>query len=179
MAYPDSTSIGNDLNNDSLNGSDGARDLIQGLGGNDTLNGLGNDDTLEGGAGNDVLSGGAGNDSLLGGAGSDTLRGNAGNDTLDGGAILDRTNYTDLNFVSYTDATSGTVVNLQTGTAQDGLGGTDTLININFVQGSNQADSLTGSSTFNLFEQFEGMAGSDTIDGGAIDPITGTAAPTP
>ncbi len=78
--------------------------------------------TFTGTTGNDTLTGGAENDSISGLAGDDTLKGAAGNDTIDGG--------TDTNggdWVSYQGATSGVNVNLTTGVATDGLGGTDTL----------------------------------------------------
>ena len=102
--------------------------------------------------------------------------GGAGNDTIDGGAILDRINYTDRNSISYATSTSGINLNLQTGIVLDGLGGTDTLTNIDFITGSSHADVLTGSSA-DIFEVFEGGAGDDVIDGGAItDTWTGTNA---
>ncbi|NML45783.1 calcium-binding protein, partial [Ramlibacter sp. G-1-2-2] len=150
-----------------MNGDAKDNDLI-GTPGADTINGLDGNDTLEGQGGNDFLDGGAGNDSLLGGAGQDVLVGGAGNDTLDGGAITDLVNYTDLNWVRFDGATTGVVVDLGAGTAQDGQGGTDTLVNINWVSGTQYDDRLTGAAT-NIFEQFEGGAGNDTIDGGAID----------
>ena len=50
------------------------------------------------------------------------------------------------------------------GTAQDGQGGTDTLVGIEGVRGSDFADTLTGSSASG--EVFQGMAGNDTINGG-------------
>lgn len=140
--------------------------------GNDTLSGIENvngsnfDDTIVGDAANNSLEGRGGNDNLFGGAGSDTLRGGAGNDTLDGGVITDLVNITDLNVVSYSGAAAGVNVNLQTGVASDGDGGTDTLVNLNFVQGSGFNDVLTGSNDAVMFEQFEGMAGNDTINGG-------------
>ena len=94
--------------------------------------GRGGDDTLEGADGDDVLDGGAGGDTLDGGAGGDTLDGGAGwdgvtyyNDEEDGG-------------------TSGVVVNLELGAATDGFGDTDTLIGIEWVSGTAQADTLTG-----------------------------------
>ena len=47
--------------------------------------------------------------------------------------------------VDYTDAGSGVFVDLNTGTAQDGqLDGTDTLININDVTGSDFDDHIIG-----------------------------------
>jgi Ca2+-binding RTX toxin-like protein len=143
---------------------------------NNLLTGNAAANSLSGGDGNDDLMGGDGNDTLLGGAGRDSLRGGAGNDSIDGGIITDRINYTDSNLVYYTDATAGVNVNLSgitgdgstgTGTAQDGLGGTDTLANVNRVIGSSLNDTLTGSTAL-LLEQFDGGAGDDTIDGGVI-----------
>ena len=104
------------------------------------------DETIIGGPGNDTLIGGPGNDTLYGGAGYDTLIGGAGNDTLDGGVIP--TIFTgqymlEINTASYSSSSAGINVNLQTGIAQDGLGGTDTLINFNAVVGSNYGDVIT------------------------------------
>eukprot|EP01034_Spumella_vulgaris_P047491 gene47491-biopygen34528 len=164
-------SVSNDSFNGYLNYTPAA--TLTGTADNDTLTGGVGNDTISGLGGNDSLIGNGGNDSILGGAGADTLHGGAGNDTLDGGTITDTVNYTDLNVVNYFSATTGVNVNLQTNTASDGLGGTDTLANINFVNGSSHNDVLTGSDRL-LFEQFEGGAGDDTIDGGAID-VTGAS----
>jgi len=77
--------------NDTLTGTAGVADLINGLDGNDDLSSgeatAGKPgDTLDGGLGNDTLTGGAGTDSLLGGAGNDLLLSWLGGaDTLDGG----------------------------------------------------------------------------------------------
>ncbi|RYF83001.1 MAG: hypothetical protein EOO29_05010 [Comamonadaceae bacterium] len=87
---------------------------------------------------------------------------------LDGGEILDRNNYSDLNVASYTASTAAVIVNLATGEAQDGFGGTDTLLHINQVIGSPYDDVMAGSSG-SIFEFFDGRAGNDTIDGGAFD----------
>ncbi len=140
---------------------------VRGTGFGDSLTGSSADNWLFGGGGNDMLSGGAGNDTLVGGAGRDTLLGGAGNDSMDGGEILDRINYTDLNVVSYGGSTAGIDLSLTTGQAKDGLGGTDTLVNINFLIGSPFGDKITGSSAM-LFEQIEGGLGDDTLDGGVI-----------
>ena len=130
--------------------------------------------------GSDVLFGTTANDTLLGGLGPDTLVGGPGNDFLDGGIVTDQVNNSDSNFVSYITATVGVNINMSgitgtgstgTGTAQDGLGGVDTLVNISFVQGSGFNDTIIGSNG-RFFEQFDGRAGNDTIDGGVIDPIT-------
>jgi Ca2+-binding RTX toxin-like protein len=166
--------------NDTLNGAAGndtlmggaGNDSLQGGDGNDDLRGGEGNDTVLGGSGNDLLAGGVGTgaDSLDGGAGSDTLIGGAGNDTLDGGLITDKIGYTDANVVSYNESGAGINLNLQTGTAQDGLGGTDKLSNINIVVGSTHDDTITGSNAL-LLEQFEGGAGDDVIDGGAVDAL--------
>ncbi len=133
--------------------------------------------TLVGGAGNDVLTGGYGYDSLLGGAGSDYFEASAsgsaigglGNDTIDGGAILDRLNYLDANTVSYAASSGPVRVDLATGLAADGAGGTDTLRHIDLVRGSGFNDTLIGKSGIGSgFEMFWGNAGNDTINGGAI-----------
>jgi Ca2+-binding RTX toxin-like protein len=155
-----------------------ATGLVTGGGGNDTLTGIEN---ISGSAFNDIIVGDAnanyfdgrdGNDSMSGGAGRDTFQAGAGNDTMDGGAILDRIAYSDLNSLLYNNATSAVNINLATGTVTDGFGGVDTISNINFVTGSNFGDTLTGSTTANMFEQFEGGLGNDTINGGAIDTVT-------
>ncbi|MGJ0223491.1 hypothetical protein ACQUZK_08835, partial [Streptococcus pyogenes] len=159
---------------------------VRGSSWNDQIVGSSGANTLEGMDGNDNLSGGAGNDVLLGGAGSDVLRGGTGNDTMDGGVITDRVNYTDLNILHYGDDTRGVTVDLRgiTGDGSEGQGkvtarstlsgnaGTDIVKNVNYVIGGSGADSIIGSSA-SIFEMFEGGAGNDTIDGGAMtgDPL--------
>ena len=113
--------------------------------------------TLTGTSGNDTLTGGAENDSISGLEGDDTLEGLAGNDTIDGG--------TDTNggdWVSYQGATSGVSVNLTTGVATDGLGGTDTLLNIERILGTAFNDVLTGNLRANRFRPGDG---NDTVNG--------------
>jgi Ca2+-binding RTX toxin-like protein len=111
----------------------------------------------------DVLTGSATNGSTGNAlAPVEVFRGEAGNDTIDGGAGFD--------FVFYDTSTSGVVVTLgggAAGTAQDGLGGTDALRNIEGVRGSDFGDTLTGSSWSKVFS---GLAGNDVIDGqGGVD----------
>jgi len=172
LASNTATGEGNDtfISIENINGSLHA-DTLTGDGNNNSLFGAAGNDTLDGGAGNDVLDGFDGDDSLLGGTGADTLHGGAGNDTLDGGTITDTVNLSDLNVVNYFSATTGVNVNLQTGTASDGLGGTDTLSNLNFVNGSAHNDTITGSDS-QIFEQFDGGLGDDVIHGGTIDTVT-------
>jgi Ca2+-binding RTX toxin-like protein len=115
-------------------------------GGTDTLSGV------------ERITGTAFADSMLGGAEQNRFRGRAGNDTLDGGLGGD--------YAEYNNATAGATVNLTTGTATDGEGGTDLLISIENAIGSTFADRLTGvaqggRSTSDL----RGGSGSDTLVG--------------
>jgi Ca2+-binding RTX toxin-like protein len=122
---------------------------------NDTLIGSDGPDTIVGLGGNDILVGGNGDDSLDGGDGEDTLVGGGGNDTLNGGNQID--------MADYSSAAAPVVVNLATGTASDGLGGSDLLISIEQVAGSPHNDSITGDTQAN---RLEGGGGNDTITGG-------------
>ena len=142
-------------------------DTLAGGDGDDSIDGLAGDDSINGGDGGDTLIGGLGNDSLFGGTGGDAFIADAGNDTLDGGAILVNFPRLESNKGIYTNSPAAVTVNLATGSAQDGWGGTDTLRNINFVFGSNFADQLTGGTAM-IGEIFSGGLGNDTIDGGLI-----------
>jgi len=186
--------------NDSFSASDGTgyygavgNDTLNGAGGNDTLYGDAGDDVILGGAGNDrlygesgidvlygqdgddyldggadgnLLHGGAGNDSLYGGAGTEFLIGGAGNDILSGGGGLDR--------VFYDEATSGISLNLALGSAQvvGGGMGTDTLLSIEDVTGSNFNDVILGSDADNVIwagygdDSITGGLGNDDLSGG-------------
>jgi Ca2+-binding RTX toxin-like protein len=180
---------------DTLAGDDGANsieglngnDSLAGEGGNDTLYGQGGDDVLEGGAGSDHMNGGDGNDTVYGQAGADFFSGvSTGDDVIDGGVVTDRINYTDANSIDYIASAAGIVMDLSgitgdgsegSGEVQDdGMGGTDTLSNIQFITGSNHDDAITGSGA-RIFEQFEGLLGDDTIDGGTLtDTLNNTDA---
>lgn len=139
----------------------GAGSASDGLGGTDTLTDIEN---VTGSDFDDVLTGDAGDNVLSGGVGADLLVGNTGNDTLDGGA--------DVDTVSYAGAASGVSVDLGSGMASDGLGGTDTLIDIENVTGSDFNDTLIGSTENNVLlgglgdDTLDGGAGNDTLDGG-------------
>jgi len=127
-----------------------------GLGGTDTLLNI---EGIRGSRFGDVLTGGNPANGTGTIDGFEFFTGNAGNDTIDGGGGYDR--------ADYTTSTSGVTVTLGgtgTGSAQDGLGGTDTLISIEAVRGSDFGDVLTGSDS-GTFESFEGREGNDTIDG--------------
>lgn len=112
----------------------------------DTLGPLGRGSFLWGGKGDDTLQGGTGRDHLQGGEGSDALHGGEGDDAI---------------WYSVSDA--GVTVDLATGAAQGGYAEGDTLTGIENVVGSQHADHLTGDSASN---QFQGLAGADTLDGG-------------
>ncbi len=108
----------------------------------------------------DILTGGNPANGSSATDGFEGFRGLAGNDTINGGTGYDR--------AYYDTSPTGVVVTLGglgNGTASDGFGGTDTLISIEEVFGSNHDDILTGSADATLYESFEGRAGNDTIDG--------------
>jgi Ca2+-binding RTX toxin-like protein len=113
----------------------------------DNLTGNTGVNVLYGYGGADILNGGDGNDTLIGGTGNDLLTGGNGND-----------------FAYYYTVTGAVTVNLATGTASDGEGGTDTLSQIENVQGSNTAgDNLTGNTGVNVLY---GYGGADILTGG-------------
>ena len=129
--------------------------------------------TAAGADGNDTLAninmvrGSEFADTLIGSDRSlmEQFEGRAGNDSIDGRGGVDVLRY---------DASAGAVdVNLASGTAQDGLGGTDRFVNIEGVRGSNFADRLVGGNaangagTIDGFELFVGNGGDDVIDGGS------------
>ncbi|MFL6843435.1 MAG: M10 family metallopeptidase C-terminal domain-containing protein [Allosphingosinicella sp.] len=126
---------------------------------NDTVKGGGSLDSLFGAAGDDVLDGWLGNDILDGGLGNDTLIGGQGLDTA-----------------TYASATAGVNVDLRIqGVAQNtGGSGNDTLSGIEYLIGSNFADTLRGNDDFNLItdstisfvgqtDSFFGYGGNDSI----------------
>jgi Ca2+-binding RTX toxin-like protein/methionine-rich copper-binding protein CopC len=149
-------------NFDLLRGYTG-NDSIQGNGGNDILDGGAGDDTVDGGAGDDIITGGDGNDSLYGGDGNDTLSGGTGTNVIDGGSGVD--------LVTYKDATQGLTIDLN-GPAISGIG-TDTLISIEAIEGTNYDDTFIGNTGDNAFYGLEGnnsfylaQGGNDTAVGG-------------
>ncbi|MEN9897114.1 MAG: hypothetical protein RLZZ66_763 [Pseudomonadota bacterium] len=116
-----------------------------------------------------------GNDSLVGGNLNDYLVGGSGNDTIKGGDGFDTVSYLDDGFDSAFNplltspspiTNHGVQVDLSTGIATDNWGNTDTLFNIEGVEGSDFNDSLIGSSGS---DKIQGGAGDDSISGGAGD----------
>lgn len=169
--------IWGNIGNDVLNGKAG-NDRIDGGPGNDLLRGGDDDDTLRGGDGNDTVNGDAGNDTLYGDAGDDYISGRTGDDTLIGGSgndTLDGESETDT--ASWYTSPAAVTANLTTGTASDGFGGTDTLLNIENLTGSDFNDTLTGDGFFNILnggagsDTLNGQDGDDTLLGGAGDDV--------
>jgi Ca2+-binding RTX toxin-like protein len=113
------------------------------------------------------FTGANGSDVLPGGNLSDLFDGGAGNDTLDGGAALDR--------ATYANATGSISVNMAAGTVTgDASVGTDTLSSVEAIRGTGFADTFVATgyagasvagSTPPTFNEFEGMAGNDSITG--------------
>jgi len=115
--------------------------------------GFGNTDTL---SHIEEVWGSAFADSMLGGSNNESFEGGAGNDSLNGGQGIDA--------VTYLSSPAGVTVNLKTGTASDGWGGTDTISNFEQVVGSSYNDLITGGDGN---DTLTGGLGNDTIDGGA------------
>lgn len=125
----------------------------------------GNNDVFAGGDGDDALYGRAGDDQLLGGAGNDILIAGLGTDTLDGGAGA-------LDVASYWEAATAVSVNLQAGLASGE--GTDTIVNVEGVEGSAFNDVLIGLATVGSL--LSGLGGADSLTGGSeADTLNGGA----
>ena len=151
---------------DAIVGNGFANQISGGLG-NDTLSGAAGADTLHGDGGNDVVSGGTGDDSVYGDDGDDRLIGGAGADRIYGGTGSDT--------VDYRASAGGVSVNLLTnvGLGGDAEGDIYADATIENVDGSDFADTLTGSAANNVLRGFAGNdtlvggAGNDVLDGGA------------
>ncbi|MEF8756312.1 MAG: Ig-like domain-containing protein [Accumulibacter sp.] len=138
---------------DQLTGNDAANEL-SGYLGDDSIAGMGGADTLRGWDGNDNIQGGSGNDILCGGV---------GDDLLDGGADFDR--------VSYSLAAGPVSVDLRVVGPQATGEGSDTLVNVEDVDGGAFADTLIGNGVANVLagnggnDTLNGFAGNDTLAG--------------
>ncbi len=160
--------------NDTLAGSRGIRNVLDGAMGDDILHG-GANDTLYGGAGNDQLFSYSSNPfleygsaALYGGAGDDTLVAWHGGNTLDGGTGTDTVDYSNYFVTSHFIRLS---VDLEQGRAwQEGTilqpEIQDTIINVENVIGTIRDDKLFGNSLNNVLD---GGDGSDYLDGRAGD----------
>ncbi|MGH2729640.1 MAG: calcium-binding protein, partial [Actinomycetota bacterium] len=110
---------------------------------NNKIQPLGGDDQVAAGGGIDLIFDGVG----------PGFEGTDGDDTIDGGAYLDG--------VAYTSSPNAVDVNLETGLAQGN--GTDDVVGIEGIFGSQFDDVLQGDTGRNLFL---GQGGNDHIDGG-------------
>lgn len=124
--------------------------------GNDRISGIGG---VRGTAFGDVLMGSGNASGTI-----ETFEGLAGADTIDGRTGVDA--------AVYERSPAAVVVDLTAGTAEDGYGTTDKLIDIENVIGSAFNDTLTGDAKANKLEGgagddlLAGGAGNDTLDGG-------------
>jgi Ca2+-binding RTX toxin-like protein len=119
-------------------------------------------DTIKGSSGDDILIGNAGGDALDGGAGDDWIEGGVGVDSISGG-----THGTHGDTISFHSATQAAVIDLSTNTiTNDGYGNVDTVSGIENIEGSENADSITGDSGVNFLF---GLEGNDTLIGGGGD----------
>ncbi len=104
-------------------------------------------------------------DVMTGSSINEVFMGLEGGDRINGGGGFDEAQF-------YHYASAGVTVNLTAGTAVDGFGRTDTLINIEAVRGTYYGDRLTGSAAANRLrgedgnDMLNGRAGNDTLIGG-------------
>lgn len=182
LAYSDgdglfyfSTSLTGTTANNLLVGTTAAN-TMRGAAGDDLMFGYLGNDSIYGDTGDDEIHAGAGNDSIYGGAGSDDLFGGAGADRIDGGVDTDTASYINqtqgviVNFSGVSKTTGG--ITLGNGSVYEKAGvTTDTLINVEDVEGSRYGDVFFGGRTDlpNGGPGFFGGAGNDTIYGGGAN----------
>lgn len=151
-----------DLALGTASGGDAAGDVIANF--ERVIGGTGQD-SLTGNAGHNRLSGEDGADTIKGGDGNDIIVGGSGADSLDGGSGID--------WVSFSGATAGVALNLQTATVSGGDGQGDVFVNFENAEGGAGNDSLTGNGGRNVLageggaDTLKGAGGNDTINGGA------------
>jgi Ca2+-binding RTX toxin-like protein len=130
-------------------------DVLAGTTGDDVIAGLGGNDVIAGSWGNDVICGGDGNDRIAAGTGlfeTDLLSGDAGDDLI----LTASTSTT----VVYAFARAGVTVDLEAGSA---IGeGSDTLVGVHSVVGTEFDDVIKGAAGFNCLD---GLGGDDVLLG--------------
>lgn len=153
----------------SASGGDAEGDSIKGF---ENVLGSGRADVISGDAGDNTLVGLNGADTISAGAGHDRVSGGVGADDLDGGAGKD--------WIQYTRSREGVSVNLnvdsETGfqSASGGDAEGDTIRGFEKIQGSKEADVLTGDASANVIFGGQGV---DSIDGGdGNDRVSGGVA---
>jgi len=147
----------------------GAGTASDGQGGTDTISNI---ERARGSQFNDVLTGDAGDNVLEGLNGSDRLIGGGGNDILDGGSLASAIHSNAFDSADYRTATAGVTVSRSAASSVTGDAsvGTDTLIGIEKVFGSDFADTYIAdlsyvSDSFTPLNFFEGGGGDDVITG--------------
>ena len=123
---------------DTLMGSENISDSIAGYGGDDSLSGL---------SGADSLSGGTGNDTLVGSLGDDRFYPGAGSDSIDGGEQRRYPGLStagDYDRIDYTGSGALTIDLAQRTVVVAGETGTDRYSGIEEIQGTTNADTITG-----------------------------------
>lgn len=149
---------GNEENN-TIQGNDNGNRLFGG-GGIDQLVAGSGDDILRGGFGGDILSSQEGSDSFYGGYGDDVIQPGLDKVRIDGG------DGADVAAFLFNDAALVVDFTLATGKVKGGAAGTDTLVSIEGVWGSQFNDKMTGDAGSN---DFLGYLGNDTLGGGGGD----------
>ena len=149
-------------------------DVIVGLGGNDVIEGIGGIDFVCGNEGNDRIDGGPDIDALDGGPGDDSLAGSESEGPFG----------EDTDFAVYIDSPAPVQASLVTGTATGD--GTDTLVDIEGVIGSDLPDTIEGDNAANSLyggagddsilagpgsDLIDGEDGNDKVDGGLDDDL--------
>ncbi|HEX8240036.1 MAG TPA: calcium-binding protein, partial [Allosphingosinicella sp.] len=120
--------------------------------------------TIDSGEGDDVVTSASSSVALSGGNGNDRFNSGIAGDTFDGGAGSDT--------AAYGSAAAGITITLAPdGQTTAGPGG-DQLINVENIEGSDYADSITGNAIANALgggggdDTLTGLAGNDLLDGG-------------
>ena len=159
------------INVENISGSPGD-DLFTGNAGSNIFRGEGGNDRIAGLDGNDVLIGGQGNDTLAGGAGNDTAvyQDNPGGSTYGIRANLETAQRPDPALI-----VGAVEEQWRPGVNAYPAQTLDVLIDIENLQGTTNADFISGSRVGNLLGGGEGndvllgLAGNDTLIGGAGD----------
>ncbi len=132
-----------------------------------------------GSAFNDTLIGDSDANQLFGGLGNDVLRGGVAGDRLDGGV-------SGIDTASYEGSAGDVFINLSTNVVSNGDAQGDTLVGIENLIGSSNADSLAGDDGANIInggngdDTISGGLGNDTLIGGlGVDSLSFSAASGP
>ncbi|MBW8881270.1 MAG: hypothetical protein JF615_07580, partial [Asticcacaulis sp.] len=152
-------------------GTEGLANLENVLGtqSGETIIGNGSDNVLHGNSGNDTIDAGDGVDNVYGDDGDDLLNGGFGWDTLiNGGNGSDTVDYS---WISSGFDTAHIVIDLTAGSYTDDFG-TESLVSIENVWGTQSSETINGTAGNNLLagndgnDVLNGGAGNDTLNGG-------------